>query len=76
MYLVLLEKDGQEVAYSTMDRAPNANYQKKHLQIIADQTGYPVIARFVSWSMHPDLNSGLEEIRVEPQKGVIKSNER
>lgn len=64
MYLVLLEKNGQEVAYTTMDRAPNANYQKEHLQFIADQTGFPVIARFLSWSMNP---GDPEEIRVEPQ---------
>ena len=64
MYLVLLEKNGEEVAYTTMDKAPSPTYQKKQLQLIANLTGFPVIARFLSWSMNP---GDPEEIRVEPE---------
>lgn len=62
MYLILLEKAGQEEAFSTLDWQPTQSLLREKLQEIADSQGYPVIAR----SHYPNSNIGVEgSIRVE-----------
>lgn len=60
MYLILLEKDGKEQAYSVMHETPTENMLRQRLQDIANEKESVVIAR-----SHPIF--GLKEIRVEPE---------
>ena len=61
MYLILLEKDGEEVAYSVSADDIHQSMITQMIQHIADEKGYPVIARNSMWS-YPDT-----EMRVEPK---------
>ena len=45
MYLILLEKDGKEEAYSTLNFQPTAPILRERLQEIADEVKLPVRAR-------------------------------
>lgn len=61
MYLILLEKDGKEQAYSVTADDIHESMLQQMLQHLADEKGCPVIARNSMWS-YPDT-----EHRVEPQ---------
>lgn len=61
MYLILLERDGKEQAYSASSDQVHESMIQQMIQYLANKKGCPVIARNSMWS-YPDT-----EFRVEPQ---------